>query len=81
MTGINKQTNKQTNNEDVLEVGVEGMGYEESKAHFSLWAIMASPLLLGNDLRNMTAQTFEIISNAEGKFSPKKGIPSLPTPG
>jgi len=50
---------------DMLEVGVGDMTYEESKSHFSLWAIMAAPLILGNDLRNMSAQTFEIISNAE----------------
>lgn len=50
---------------DMLEVGVGEMTYEESKSHFSLWAMMAAPLILGNDLRSMTAQTLQIISNAE----------------
>jgi len=53
------------NDPDMLEVGVGDMTYEESKSHFSLWAMMAAPLILGNDLRHMTPQTLEIISNAE----------------
>ena len=53
------------NDPDMLEVGVGEMTYEESKSHFSLWAMMAAPLILGNDLRHMTAETLEIITNAE----------------
>lgn len=41
------------------------MTYEESKSHFSLWAMMAAPLILGNDLRHMTTETLDIITNAE----------------
>lgn len=52
------------NDMDMLQVG-QGMSYEEDKAHFSMWAIMASPLLAGNDLRNMSNETFEILTNEE----------------
>ena len=52
------------NDMDMLQVG-RGMSYEEDKTHFSMWCIMQSPLLLGNDLTNMSKQTLEIISNEE----------------
>jgi len=37
----------------------------QSKSHFSLWAIINAPLILGNDLRRMLPWVFEIISNRE----------------
>lgn len=52
------------NDMDMLQVG-RGMSYEEDKAHFSMWAIMHSPLLLGNDLTDMSDETLEIITNEE----------------
>jgi len=52
------------NDMDILQVG-RGMTYEEDKTHFSMWCLMNSPLLLGNDLTQMTEQTLEIISNKE----------------
>ena len=52
------------NDMDMLQVG-RGMSYEEDKTHFSMWAIMHSPLLLGNDLTNMSKETVEIITNKE----------------
>ncbi|MFT4202434.1 MAG: glycoside hydrolase family 27 protein [Chitinophagaceae bacterium] len=52
------------NDMDMLQVG-RGMGYEEDKSHFSMWCILNSPLLLGNDLRNMSKETLSIISNKE----------------
>ena len=39
------------NDPDMLEVGNGGLNYEENKAHFSLWCMMAAPLILGNDVR------------------------------
>ncbi len=45
------------NDPDMLEVGNGGMTNDEYRAHFSLWAIMAAPLMAGNDLREMTADT------------------------
>lgn len=45
-----------------LEVG-NGMAEEQDKAHFSLWCMLASPLIAGNDLRTMTAATIAILTN------------------
>jgi len=53
------------NDPDMLEVGNGGMTYEEYRGHFSIWALMKAPLLIGCDVRNMTAETFEILSNKE----------------
>lgn len=39
------------NDPDMLEVGNGNLSYEENKSHFTLWAMMASPLILGNDIR------------------------------
>ena len=50
------------NDPDMLEVG-NGMTYEEDKTHFSLWAMMAAPLMAGNDIRKMSPQTKEILTN------------------
>ncbi|CQR47316.1 Alpha-galactosidase A precursor [Paraliobacillus sp. PM-2] len=52
------------NHMDMLQVG-NGMSYEEDKSHFSMWSIMASPLLLGNDLREMSEETLSILTNEE----------------
>lgn len=52
------------NHMDMLQVG-NGMTYEEDKSHFSMWAIMASPLIAGNDLRTMSDQTKSILTNKE----------------
>lgn len=51
------------NDADMLEVGNGGMTDAEYRTHMSMWSIMASPLLLGNDLRSMTPSTREIIAN------------------
>lgn len=50
------------NDPDMLEVG-NGMTVAEDRAHFSLWCMMAAPLILGNDLTNMTQDTYDIITN------------------
>ena len=52
------------NDPDMLEVG-NGMSVNEDRAHFSLWAMLNAPLILGNDLRNMTEETKAIILNKE----------------
>ncbi len=52
------------NDMDMLQVG-RGMTYDEDKTHFSMWCLMHSPLLLGNDLTKISAQTLEIITNKE----------------
>lgn len=53
------------NDPDMLEVGNGGMTFDEYKTHFSLWAIMAAPLMAGNDLRAMTEETRTILLNKE----------------
>jgi alpha-galactosidase len=45
------------NDPDMLEVGNGGMTRDEYRAHFSLWAMMAAPLMAGNDVRTMTDST------------------------
>ncbi|GGH68188.1 hypothetical protein GCM10011379_24230 [Filimonas zeae] len=52
------------NDMDMLQVG-RGMTYEEDKTHFSMWCMLNSPLLAGNDLRNMSKETLEILTNRE----------------
>ncbi|KAG9011859.1 hypothetical protein FRB90_006957 [Tulasnella sp. 427] len=51
------------NDLDMLEVGNSGMTYDEYVTHFSMWAILKSPLILGNDLNDMSDETFAIITN------------------
>lgn len=53
------------NDPDMLEVGNQGMTITEYRAHFSLWCILAAPLMAGNDLRNMTNEVKEILTNRE----------------
>jgi alpha-galactosidase len=49
----------------MLEVGNGGMTQAEYRAHFSLWCILAAPLLSGNDLRAMTPEIKAILTNSE----------------
>ena len=53
------------NDPDMLEVGNGGMTDGEYRAHFSLWAIMAAPLIAGHDVRSMSPATREILTNRE----------------
>jgi alpha-galactosidase len=53
------------NDPDMLEVGNGGMTTTEYRSHFSFWCLLASPLLSGNDLRNMTPEIKEILTNKE----------------
>lgn len=53
------------NDPDMLEVGNGGLTSEEERSHFSLWCMLAAPLLAGNDLRNMSAETKAILTNGE----------------
>lgn len=52
------------NDMDMLEVG-HGLRPDEDKAHFSMWCLLGSPLMLGNDLTDIPVQTMNIISNME----------------
>jgi alpha-galactosidase len=53
------------NDPDMLEVGNGGMSFTEDQAHFSLWCMVSAPLITGNDLTSMSAQTLSILTNAE----------------
>jgi alpha-galactosidase len=53
------------NDPDMLEVGNSGMTTEEYRTHISLWALLAAPLLAGNDLTTMTPETIAILTNHE----------------
>ncbi|PKU82603.1 Alpha-galactosidase [Dendrobium catenatum] len=53
------------NDPDMLEVGNGGMKTEEYRSHFSIWSLSKAPLIIGCDVRNMSHETFEILSNAE----------------
>jgi len=53
------------NDPDMLEVGNGGMTTTEYRSHFSLWALMAAPLMAGNDLRSMTPEIRDILTNKE----------------
>jgi len=53
------------NDPDMLEVGNGGMSETEYRVHFSLWAILAAPLIAGNDLRNMRPEIRDILTNKE----------------
>lgn len=52
------------NDFDMLEVG-DGMTNTEDKAHFTMWSMMASPLIAGNDFRKMSKETLAILTNKE----------------
>jgi alpha-galactosidase len=52
------------NDPDMLEVG-NGMSANEDRAHFSMWCMLAAPLISGNDLRNMSPETLAILANKE----------------
>ena len=53
------------NDPDMLEVGNGGMNRDEYRTHMALWALLAAPLLAGNDLRTMTAETKQMLTNGE----------------
>jgi alpha-galactosidase len=53
------------NDPDMLQVGNGGMTANEYKAHFSMWCILAAPLMAGNDIRNMSDEIREILTNKE----------------
>ena len=53
------------NDPDMLEVGNGGTTVTEDESHFSLWCLMKAPLLIGCDVRNMSADTLHILTNSE----------------
>ncbi len=53
------------NDPDMLEVGNGGMNPDEYRTHMSLWALLAAPLLAGNDLTSMSPETLAMLTNKE----------------
>lgn len=53
------------NDPDMLEVGRGGMTDTEMRSHFALWAVLAAPLIAGNDLRNADQATMTILKNPD----------------
>jgi alpha-galactosidase len=52
------------NDPDMMEVG-NGLTDTEGRTHFSMWAILAAPLIAGNDLRSMSAATKATLTNSD----------------
>jgi alpha-galactosidase len=53
------------NDPDMLEIGNGGLTAAESRSHFSLWCLWAAPLMAGNDVRHMSKETAEILTQPE----------------
>ena len=53
------------NDPDMLEIGNGGMTATEYRTHFTLWSMLAAPLIAGNDLRNMSEEARDILLNTE----------------
>jgi alpha-galactosidase len=53
------------NDPDMLEVGNGGLSPAENRAHFSFWCLFAAPLIAGNDLKAMSPEVKEILTNRE----------------
>jgi alpha-galactosidase len=53
------------NDPDMLEIGNGKLTAGEDRAHFSMWAMLAAPLIAGNDLRSMNKETVDVLTNKE----------------
>jgi alpha-galactosidase len=53
------------NDPDMLQVGNEGLTLEENRTHFTLWCMMAAPLIAGNDLRKVSKEILAILTDKE----------------
>jgi alpha-galactosidase len=53
------------NDPDMMEVGRGGMTDTEMRSHFALWALLAAPLIAGNDIRSMNSATQTILKNQD----------------
>ncbi|PSK67764.1 Alpha-galactosidase A [Micromonospora sp. MH33] len=51
------------NDPDMMEVGRGGMTDTEMRSHFAMWAVLAAPLIAGNDVRSMSSATQSILTN------------------
>ncbi|KAF8068665.1 glycoside hydrolase [Lyophyllum atratum] len=53
------------NDLDMLQLGNGGLTFEEAKSHFTAWALMKSPLLIGTNLSAITPDILGILKNKE----------------
>ena len=53
------------NDPDMLEVGNGRLTLAENRSHFSMWSMLAAPLLAGNDLPNMKPEIKAILTNSD----------------
>lgn len=53
------------NDPDMLEVGNPGLSINEARAHFTMWCMLAAPLICGNDLQNMSPEIKQILCNKQ----------------
>ncbi|KAF3936786.1 Alpha-galactosidase [Dactylella cylindrospora] len=53
------------NDLDMLEIGNENLDYEEQKLHFTIWAMVKSPLIMGHDIMHTSDQTLAILTNTD----------------
>ncbi|MGB9764443.1 MAG: glycoside hydrolase family 27 protein [Candidatus Saccharicenans sp.] len=53
------------NDPDMMIVGMPGLNEAQNRSLFSLWCMMAAPLMAGNDLRQMSDSTRQILTNLE----------------
>lgn len=75
------------NDPDMLEVGNGRLTYNEEVAHFSLWALVKAPLLVGCDVTSLSQTTLDILTNTEviavnqDAMGEQGRRISIPTPG
>lgn len=53
------------NDPDMLEVGNGKLTFEQNRSHFALWCMTCAPLILGNDLRNISDDVLKIVKNPD----------------
>jgi len=53
------------NDPDMMIVGMKNLNNQEYRAQFTMWCILAAPLIAGNDIRNMNSMTIETLTNPE----------------
>jgi alpha-galactosidase len=53
------------NDPDMLEVGNKGLSYDEQKSQMTMWSIMAAPIMISSDVRNMSNETKELYLNKD----------------
>jgi hypothetical protein len=50
---------------DMLLIGANCVTHDEERTQMAIWSISASPLIMGNDLRKVTAESKQILQNKD----------------